>query len=226
MKVKIKRKKALALLNIALLIGLVIWTYLNYKSGGIVFTMFEGDGEGFIGSFKQMTQSTKIIAVILLIIVEVIIGFITWPLVYPFIFFMVGPLLGSVFIVVGNIVGSVINFFQGKLIWSGLKNIEGDAPRYIQKFQKEGAWGLFMLRLNPITSYDFLPYLAGGSGMKFWPFFWANTLGLLPLIVIFTYFGSEILEKYTWSLYLVLGLTLLYFLYVFLRNRINNKSSS
>jgi uncharacterized membrane protein YdjX (TVP38/TMEM64 family) len=226
MKVKLKRKKLLAFANIAFLISLGIWTFSNYQAGGIVFTMFEGDGEGFIESFKNLDSLTRVLAVIFLIIIEVIIGVIPGPLVYSFIGLMVGPLLGSTLIIVGNVIGSIVNFYQGKLIWSGLHDDGKKHQGFLKKFQEEGARGLFLLRLNPMTSYDFLPYIAGGSGMKFGPFFIANTLGLLPLIIIFTYFGSEILEKHTWSLYLLLAFTVGYFLYSYLRNRVNNKRSS
>jgi uncharacterized membrane protein YdjX (TVP38/TMEM64 family) len=222
--VKIERKKLYAFANIAALAALCIWIYFNYQSQGIFYNFFTGDSDGFLAAFSAMDQGTKIMAVIVAIIIEVIIGFIPGPVVYPFVGILVGPFLGSVLIIIGNIIGSVINYFQGRLIWNGLNDVNENTPRYFKKFHEEGSRALFMLRLNPMTSFDFLPYIAGGAGMKFWPFFWANTLGLLPVIILGTYFGSEIAEKYTWTLYLLLAATIIYIIYSAYKNRRLRKS--
>ena len=63
--------------------------------------------------------------------------------------------------------------------------------------EKYGAYAIFLLRVNPFTSTDFISYLAGFFRMHFSKFIVATTLGLAPFIYIQSYLGGEILKQNT-----------------------------
>lgn len=205
-----RKNKIYLIINILALSLLAVFLIYNYVSGGIFYEILSEDSVGITEYFSSLEGWVQIVAVLLVVIVEVIIGVIPGLLVYPIIALLIGPWMGFLLILIGNIVGSVLNFVQGRIIWRGFASDSERESRAIDKLGSQGAIGLFVLRLNPLTSFDFLPYFAGGSGMKFWPFLIANTLGLLPLIWIGTFIGESLLDEYSWLMWVMLGLTVVY----------------
>ena len=61
--------------------------------------------------------------------------------------------------------------------------------------EKYGAYALFFLRVNPLTSSDIFGYLAGLTAMRMRSAVIATALGVAPLIYIKTYFGGEFVTR-------------------------------
>ena len=55
----------------------------------------------------------------------------------------------------------------------------------------ERVWIMFLLRLSPITPYSIANYALALSGVRFSDFI-AALPGMLPVIVIFTYYGKVV----------------------------------
>jgi len=205
------QRKKYAIINLFALLFLAGLLAYNYFDQGLIYTLVTEDTSGFLEFFESKSLFYQYTSVLLLVIVEVVIGIIPGPLIYPVIGLLINPLIGSILILGGNIIGSVANFFQGRILWQGFSDTKLNCKsRWINKLEDGGAWTLFLLRLNPLTSFDFLPYIAGGAGMRFRSFFIANTLGLIPLILIGTYLGDSITTKYAWALQGLVLLTILW----------------
>lgn len=205
-----KKKRLYAVINIVALcclLALVIW---DYARGGIMYSIIKEDSDSVRTYFESFSEFTRIVVVLLVVYVEVVIGVIPGLLVYPIIGILMNPWLGALLIVIANTAGSVTNYFQGRILSKGLAEVKKDEKRFVNKLKDGGSWTLFLLRLNPLTSFDFLPYIAGGTAMKFWPFFWANTIGLLPIIFVGTFVGEKLFDEYSWLLQLMLVLTIVY----------------
>ncbi|GAB7387839.1 hypothetical protein BSNK01_16760 [Bacillaceae bacterium] len=57
-------------------------------------------------------------------------------------------------------------------------------------FQRYGKHSIFLARLIPVVSFDFVSYAAGVTSIPFWHFFWATGLGQLPATLLYSYLGQ------------------------------------
>lgn len=59
-------------------------------------------------------------------------------------------------------------------------------------FEKYGKHTIFVCRLLPFVSFDFISYAAGLTNMRFWSFFIATGLGQLPATIVYSYVGGTL----------------------------------
>ena len=57
-------------------------------------------------------------------------------------------------------------------------------------FEKHGNMSVFIARLLPFISFDFVSYFAGLTGMSFWSFWLWTGLGQLPATIVYSYVGG------------------------------------
>ena len=57
-------------------------------------------------------------------------------------------------------------------------------------FEKHGDMSVFIARLLPFISFDFVSYFAGLTGMSFWSFWFWTGLGQLPATIVYSYVGG------------------------------------
>ncbi len=209
-----KQRKFLAAVDIVLLLGLISFVIYDYYMGGFTALVVGGDTDQILTFFRELPSQWLFLILLIITIVEVVVAFVPGFLYYPLVGIVIGPVIGSVVVILGNVIGSIVNWIQGKILYEGVMDEES---KFLHKLESKGAIGLFLLRLNPFTSWDFLAYVAGAAGMRFWPFIIANTLGLLPLIVISTYSGDALFEKYSWVLQVLLVLTAVYVVHFLLK---------
>lgn len=199
------RKKLLASLNIFGLVGVFIFLVWNYYAGGIMYVVSQGEAGLIMEYFGGFSFLKTSLIVVSLVLVEVIVGIIPAVAMYPIIGLMTGSVWGIILISIGNILGNSLNYWQGKFIAGAfIKN-----EKYLNLLEKMKGGGfkeLFLLRVNPVTSFDSVSYLAGALGMKFWKFIAATVIGVTPWIVIGVTIGGDILEKYDFALSLLLVL--------------------
>jgi uncharacterized membrane protein YdjX (TVP38/TMEM64 family) len=208
-----KKRRLYAVINIVALCLLALVVGIDYFNEGIVYMMVN-DAQGFQEVFQSKSIWFQAFAIIGLIIIEVIIGIIPGHLIYPIIGVLVHPFFGGVLIVIGNIIGSIANYYQGKILSSGLSKKEvNEKKSFVRKLKDGGAWTLFLLKLNPLTSLDLLSYFAGAVRMKFWPFLAANTFGLMPMIFVQTYAADALFTKYSWIWQVLVVVTIAWIVY-------------
>lgn len=99
-----------------------------------------------------------------------------------------GPVLGIVYAWVGSMLGAYLSFFLAR--WIGLPIVKRFVPERVLKrfdvfFEHKGVWGVFLLRLIPLVSFNALNYATGLTQMTMWEFTWSTGLGILPSGILF-----------------------------------------
>lgn len=100
----------------------------------------------------------------------------------------------------GCLIGGVISFGISRLF--GRDFVAGSArgvrlDRYVEE---HGLALIFVLRLIPLVSFDAISYAAGLSGIRFFSFFAATALGMLPGTFAFVYLGGAPAGFGTWAI--------------------------
>jgi uncharacterized membrane protein YdjX (TVP38/TMEM64 family) len=222
---KLTQKQKNWLIAIANLVGLAIATgliFLNYYTEGLIFHLSNSNLENVVEYFEAKPMYKQMMIVLFLVLIEVIIGLIPAVVMYPIIGLLIGSFWGIIIIFIGNIIGNTVNFLQGKVIARAFienpKNLT-----MIQKLEDGGAWSLFFLRLNPLTSFDALSYFAGALGMQFKNFLIATLLGITPLVVLGTLAGEELLKKFEFGYEFLVIFTVGYIFYSISRSKKSKK---
>jgi len=99
-----------------------------------------------------------------------------------------GGFTGGILTLVGNILGAAVAYWLGGVILHPKRKLF----RFEKYLQEWGPLGVFLLRVNPLTSSDFVSYLAGSLKIGFGGFLLGTTLGLMPLIFMQTYVAEII----------------------------------
>ncbi len=63
-----------------------------------------------------------------------------------------------------------------------------------------GAWGVLVVRLFPVISFDLVSFAAGLTAMRAGPFGLATFVGMLPAALAFSLLGDSLTSANRWSL--------------------------
>lgn len=90
--------------------------------------------------------------------------------------------------------------------WLRRLPLEGMIERY-------GAWGVLLLRLFPVVSFDLISFAAGLTVIRPAPFGLATFLGMIPAVLAFSLLGDSIESANRWSFFggLILFVVLILF---------------
>lgn len=107
-----------------------------------------------------------------------------------------GPLEGAVWATMGTSLGAAVGFGLARRL--GREFVE---QRFGRRARRWGALGerpgmrtVLALQLTPIMPHDVINNLAGLSRMPYRSFFLGSLLGTIPVILIYAYVGSAVLE--------------------------------
>lgn len=223
-----KFRKAAPIAIFILLIG--SWMFYSFHTEGIIYDLFKLDPLD-IQSFLDSLGFFAGAIFVLLVILEVIIA----PLI-PLVLYVAGglvfgPLLGGILVLVGNLIGAYIVFKLVKKYGRSYvkKNVSKEKLQKFDRFaKKHGAWSLFLLRVNPITSSDVFSYIYGLSNISLKRFLIATGAGIAPLIFIQSFLGGRLLESNTVLFPVLVVLTILFvalIVYLFMREVIFKKGN-
>lgn len=199
-----KRINFIAFSSLLILIILGIWVL--YSQG---FISDPAKITNFIDGFGPWAYAVYFVIVLL----EVVLAPIPGAILYPIGGILFGTLVGGTIALVANILGAGIAFYIGKNIL--LDDGERDKTNYLDRMiTKYGAFSIFFLRINPLTSSDVFSFLAGFLKMDFKKFLIATSLALAPLIYIQSYIGEEILleNKALMTVFIVASVIFIIFL--------------
>lgn len=214
--------KFIATLNLLGLMLVSLALFQNYESGGLIYMLANNETEQvqqYLATYKTFEMYLVVLG---LVLVEVIVGIVPAVILYSFAGFLLGNYTAIIIIFLGNFIGNLINYYQGKIIASAFLS-KTRHKRHLDKLSNEGAKALFLLRLNPLTSIDSLSYLAGAINMNVKSFLLATNLGVAPLIVLGTLFGSSALNGYRFGYELFIIITFVYLGYVIRKNHLIRK---
>ena len=106
-----------------------------------------------------------------------------------------GPLLGTIYSLGGALAGALAAFCIGRQL--GRKVIERILGKPLQFYptgtDKLIARVVFLSRLIPVVSFDIVSYGAGLTSLSILRFAGATLVGMIPLTLVYCYFGAVIL---------------------------------
>jgi uncharacterized membrane protein YdjX (TVP38/TMEM64 family) len=193
------------------------WGVWSFFKGEIVFDLYANDTTQFrdylvgLGAWAWFTY-------VWLIVLEVLIAFIPGWFVYPIGAALFGFMQAVALIMMANFIGASMSFWIGRR-WGKPLVQKFVSRKYLVLFDKymerNGTWAIFLLKVNPVTSFDFWNYVAGASNIGFWRFTIANMLGIFPLVLFFAAVGEQTFELAPQILGILILLTALYVVWYF-----------
>lgn len=199
---------------ISILFIILLFLYYNYIKGGILHSLVNYDMDPLI-SFIDSFGFFSIIAYLIIVIIEVVIGPIPSIVLYAVGGVVFGTLLGGTTALLGNIFGAIIAFkiaqkYGRKYVE---KNMNKDKLMIFDKFsQKYGGYTIFFLRVNPLTSSDIFNYLAGLTKMPLKHVVLGTAFGLAPLVYAQSYMGGGFVTNNSLLYLLLIFISIVYFI--------------
>ena len=120
-----------------------------------------------------------------------------------------GPIWGGILSWSSMLLGASLCFwlsrrigkpFAARVVGPPLQRAEGFFKRY-------GLYAIFLIRLLPFVPFDAVSYAAGLVGVPYGRFLVASGIGLIPSVVIYSYFGPIVVTNHLWLLPLGLCVT-------------------
>lgn len=106
-----------------------------------------------------------------------------------------GSWLGFLYSLIGALLGGCIAFLLSR--WLGkdfVKKLVGERYEFVEDLsEKHLVVTIFVLRLVPFLSFDVISYGAGLTTIKFRNFLLATLLGMIPMTLLFAYFGQSVM---------------------------------
>lgn len=205
-------KKILDLTLGSILVILLLWVLFSLFQGNVLVDLLISNPQGFKDYIISLGVWSEI-AYVGSVMLEVLIAFIPGWFIYP----VGGAIFGFYqtlwLVLLGNFLAASISFWIGRK-WGQPLLKKFIAPKYTaffeQYMQTHGSISIFLLKLNPMTSFDLWNYIAGASRISYIKFSVANLLGILPLVVLSTFFGEEIYTVAPQILAVLFVLTIVY----------------
>jgi uncharacterized membrane protein YdjX (TVP38/TMEM64 family) len=178
------------LIFLTLLIFFILYSYI---SKGFVYNIANNNLDDTVNFVKSYGQFSWLVYFVIISICIVLLIPIPPAIIYTSAGIVFSPIYGFVLTLLGNFVGATISYNIAKRYggfyferFIGRKKFES-FNKYATKY---GAYVLFILRLNPLTSSDIFNYLAGMIKLQYKRFIISTILGLTPMIFILNYFGN------------------------------------
>jgi uncharacterized membrane protein YdjX (TVP38/TMEM64 family) len=122
-----------------------------------------------------------------------------------------GPVWGAVITWVGAMLGASAAFAIVR--WLGRPFVERMVPA--SRWEQMSLWShdrgaavLLVARLIPVIAFNLINYVAALTGISWWSFLWATGLGILPLIIVLSVLGDQMLAMPLWLVVLLVALAL------------------
>jgi len=102
--------------------------------------------------------------------------------------------LGILWVAIGATLGAAGAFLVGRyLARDAIESKVGHSPRFkaIDAAVGENGWKIIgLLRLSPVLPFNLLNYACGLTRVKFWHYFFASAIGMLPGVSLYVYIGT------------------------------------
>jgi uncharacterized membrane protein YdjX (TVP38/TMEM64 family) len=200
-----------------LLLALVGWAGWSYAAGGLVHLLLRRDVpaaqklagvQADLRSWGVLAPAVYLVAVT----IEVVIAPIPGTFLYAPGGALFGGFLGGAVSLAGNVLGAGIACQLTRGFGAGrLPAVQNHAlQKLLDVIERRGAWVIFLLRVNPLTSSDLVSYAAGLSAIRPWKVMLGTLFGMAPLCFAQSYAAQEVLRVMPALLYPAIGLCVLY----------------
>jgi uncharacterized membrane protein YdjX (TVP38/TMEM64 family) len=193
---------------------LIAWAFWSYETSGLVHTLLAAPPEGqtrlqvlreYVLAFGPLAP----LAYIGSVTVEVLIAPIPGTLLYAPAGAIFGGLMGGTLSLIGNVLGAGLATYLARTFgsqWFARRHHSGRLAHYRAQLAARGAWIIFLLRVNPLTSSDLVSYAAGLAGVSPARVVIGTFFGMAPHCFLQAYFAATIFEAV--PLGIVLGILL------------------
>jgi uncharacterized membrane protein YdjX (TVP38/TMEM64 family) len=195
----------------------LVWGAYSYFHGGLMFAL--------AGSTGSATESVERLRVYLAgwgpwapaiyvaaVVVEVMVAPIPGTLLYAPAGALFGGGLGGTLSLAGNVIGATLACLLASVFGERLtRRLEAGAlAAYRERVIARGAWIVFLLRVNPLTSSDLVSYAAGLAGVPTWKVAAGTLAGMAPLCYAQAYLADRLFRILPGSLWIIAGFGVAY----------------
>lgn len=181
-----------------LLLG--IWAVWSYRTGGLVYVLTSGAAAADLSgdAIRELVGRWGLlapVAFVAVVVVEVLVAPLPGTLLYVPGGAIFGGFVGGTLSLAGNVIGAAIACWITRTLGTRrlAQWLAGRNPvRYRQLVEHRGAWVIFLLRLNPLTSSDLVSYAAGLAGVPVRQVAIGTFAGMAPLCYAQAYLAQEI----------------------------------
>jgi uncharacterized membrane protein YdjX (TVP38/TMEM64 family) len=223
--------RLLAVTAIVLLGGLLAW---SFATDGIVWVLLRSGAtaEEKIAALRAFFDRFGIaapLAYVGFVTVEVVVAPIPGTMLYAPGGVIFGGFWGGLLSLAGNVLGAgiaclMMRVFLGERAEQYLSR-SALAP-YEASITRRGAWVVFLLRVNPLTSSDLVSYAAGLTQLSVWKVMLATLAGMAPLCFAQAYLAEGLLTAFPLLIYPLLALCAVYLLIaIWLLSKLVKKST-
>jgi uncharacterized membrane protein YdjX (TVP38/TMEM64 family) len=128
--------------------------------------------------------------------------------------YIYGFTLGLLYTWIGSMLGAYLSFYLARFFGRPLveKFVSKEKlDKFDQWFTRNGTFGLFILRLIPIFSFNLLNYGAGLVSMTFWQFTWSTAIGIIPPMIVMAWLYINSLNN-IWGFIILLVMVVVFVL--------------
>lgn len=182
-------------------IALAAWAVWSYATGGLMRVFFtSGDNMATLEAIRTYVRSWGALAPIVYVAavtVEVLIAPIPGLLLYAPAGAIFGGFVGGSLSLIGNTLGASIACFLARTLGATWLAHHLHSPRFIairDRLAQRATWVVFILRLNPLTSSDFVSYAAGLAGVASRRVAVGTFFGMLPQCYLQAYLAQTLFE--------------------------------
>ncbi|MFU8793370.1 MAG: TVP38/TMEM64 family protein [Acholeplasmataceae bacterium] len=211
-----KHKNLLIFIIIVLILTSV---YFIWKTEilNLYHTLNQGEASDIVSIIQSWGIWAPILSVLLMIL-QAIIAPIPSFLITGANGIVFGVFWGIIISWIGAMFGAAITYYLARLLGEEFvkkKEKNSNLLKTVSEMSdKKGYKVVFIARLLPFISFDFISYAAGLSTMKPWKFFLATALGMIPGTILYVFFGRQIVLLSQYSLLFTLLFITLIIIYI------------
>jgi uncharacterized membrane protein YdjX (TVP38/TMEM64 family) len=162
---------------------------LNPTVSDIILKIFSSEGLEFLKTYiDSLGYWGPIIAILLMVLHSIV--FIPSEIILFANVYAYGFYLGMLYTWIGSMLGAYLSFYLARFFGRPLVEkfiAKEKVDKFDQWFDEKGTFGLFILRLIPLFSFNLLNYGAGLVSISFWQFTWSTGIGIIPPMVVMSW---------------------------------------
>ncbi len=184
-----------------ILIGLAYWRLPAFQAAAhrVVAPLAMGDVRAlkeFILSFGWWAPAASVFLMILQTLIAPLPAFVL-AIANAMVF---GLFWGCLLTCVSALAAALVAFYIARWLGRPLIVRWAGGWRLDALFERYGAWGILILRLFPVISFDFVSFAAGVTAIRAKHFALATFVGMVPAAVAYSLLGESIESANRWSL--------------------------
>jgi uncharacterized membrane protein YdjX (TVP38/TMEM64 family) len=204
--------------------SVIVLTFWSFTARGLAYTLLSGDLSAaekirLLQEYFATLGAAAPLAYVAMVTGEVVLAPLPGAMLYAPGGIIFGGFWGGLLSLTGNVCGAgiacqLMRTFGRPYLERAMDR--GTLRKYESRLAQSGVWIVFLLRVNPLTSSDFVSYAAGATTMPLWKLMLGTFLGMAPLCWMQSYLADEILTAFPKLLYPLVAACALYTIVVVL----------